>query len=101
MVSADGNLRIVLNGEIYNYRELRAGSLSPAEHSFRTKSDTEVLLHGFAAWGDGVLNRINGMFAFAIWDDRRRQLFVRADRLERNRCSSAEGAMGSCLSLQK
>lgn len=79
MVSADGNLRIVFNGEIYNYRELRS-ELVAGGASFRTKSDTEVLLQGFAAWGDGVLNRINGMFAFAIWDERRRQLFVARDR---------------------
>ena len=79
MVSADGNLRIIFNGEIYNYRELRS-ELVARGASFRTKSDTEVLLEGFAAWGDGVLNRINGMFAFAIWDERRRQLFVARDR---------------------
>ncbi len=79
MVSADGNLRIIFNGEIYNYRELRS-ELVAGGASFRTKSDTEVLLQGFAAWGDGVLNRINGMFAFAIWDERRRQLFVARDR---------------------
>ena len=79
MVSADGNLRIVFNGEIYNYRELRS-ELVAGGATFRTKSDTEVLLEGFAAWGDGVLNRINGMFAFAIWDERRKQLFVARDR---------------------
>jgi asparagine synthase (glutamine-hydrolysing) len=79
MVSADGNLRLIFNGEIYNYRELRS-ELVAAGASFRTRSDTEVLLEGFAAWGDSLLDRINGMFAFAIWDERQRQLFVARDR---------------------
>ena len=79
MVAADGNLRIVFNGEIYNYRELRSELVAHGV-SFRTKCDTEVLLEGFAAWGAEVLNRINGMFAFAIWDERQRQLFVARDR---------------------
>jgi asparagine synthase (glutamine-hydrolysing) len=79
MVSADGSLRIVFNGEIYNYVELRSELMAEGV-SFRTKSDTEVLLNGFAKWGDEVLNRINGMFAFTIWDERRRQLFVARDR---------------------
>ena len=79
MVSADGSLRIVFNGEIYNYRELRS-ELVAGGATFRTRSHTEVLLEGFAAWGDKVLNRINGMFAFAIWDEQRKQLFVARDR---------------------
>ena len=96
MVSADGNLRIVFNGEIYNYRELRS-ELEACGASFRTKSDTEVLLEAFAAWGDGVLNRLNGMFAFAIWDGRRRQLFVARDRFGEKPMFVGRGVEGVLL----
>lgn len=79
MVSADGNYRIVFNGEIYNYMELRA-ELVAYGVQFRTQSDTEVLLNGFARWGEGILARLNGMFAFAIWDEQRKQVFLARDR---------------------
>ena len=96
MVSADGNLRIVFNGEIYNYRELRSELVANGA-SFRTKSDTEVLLEGFAAWGDGVLNRINGMYAFAIWDERQKRLFVARDRFGEKPLFVSRGADGMLL----
>jgi asparagine synthase (glutamine-hydrolysing) len=67
MSSADGRQRIVYNGEIYNHRELRA-ELEALGHAFRSSSDTEVLLAGYRAWGTGVLDRLRGMFAFAIHD---------------------------------
>lgn len=79
MATADGAYRIVFNGEIYNYMALRA-ELVACGVQFHTQSDTEVLLNGFAQWGEGVLNRLNGMFAFAIWDERRKQVFVARDR---------------------
>ncbi|MCA3240849.1 MAG: asparagine synthase (glutamine-hydrolyzing) [Rubrivivax sp.] len=78
--TADGQLTIVCNGEIYNFRELRA-ELQALGHVFKTGSDSEVLLHGYAAWGDGVVPRLNGMFDFALWDARRRRLLIGRDRI--------------------
>jgi len=80
MASPDGRHAIVFNGEIYNFRELRM-ELEDAGHSFRTQSDTEVLLAGYATWGAKVLPRLDGMFAFAIWDTRTRRLFAARDRV--------------------
>ncbi|HEX9300727.1 MAG TPA: asparagine synthase (glutamine-hydrolyzing), partial [Casimicrobiaceae bacterium] len=77
-VSADGRLVITYNGEIYNYLELRE-ELLRAGHAFRTSSDTEVLLTGYRQWGEGVLERIDGMFAFALYDRSRRELFCARD----------------------
>ena len=76
----DGRFTIVFNGEIYNYRELRT-CLEASGHRFRTDSDTECLLHAFAAFGPDCLSRLNGMFAVAIWDNRTRQLFLARDRV--------------------
>ena len=78
--NADGTLWLVCNGEIYNYRELR-DELRGLGHVFKTRSDSEVLLHGYAAWGDDVVVRLNGMFDFALWDARRRRLLIGRDRL--------------------
>jgi len=79
MTSADGALRIAFNGEIYNYLELKQ-DLIALGHTFRTSSDTEVLLVGFQQWGEGVLTRLNGMFAFVVWDENSRRMFVARDR---------------------
>ena len=78
--NAEGTLWLVCNGEIYNYRELRA-ELQALGHRFKTASDSEVLLHGYAAWGDDVVLRLNGMFDFGLWDARRRRLLIGRDRL--------------------
>ncbi|MBL8344499.1 MAG: asparagine synthase (glutamine-hydrolyzing) [Rubrivivax sp.] len=78
--NADGSLTIVCNGEIYNYRELRA-ELQAKGYHFKTGSDSETLLHGYAAWGDEVVQHLNGMFDFALWDARRRRLLIGRDRL--------------------
>ena len=80
MTTADGRWTIVFNGEIYNFRELRR-ELESAGAVFRTKSDTEVLLEAWARWGVGALERLRGMFAFAIWDGRDRALWLVRDRL--------------------
>ena len=80
MQSPDGRFALVFNGEIYNFRELRS-ALEGEGYRFTTRSDTEVLLHGFAAWGERLLSRIDGMFAFAIWDAHERTLFAARDRM--------------------
>lgn len=80
MRSADGRYAIVFNGEIYNFEELRR-ELEAAGRVFATRSDTEVLLHGYAAWGEHLLARLDGMYAFAIWDCRERRLFAARDPL--------------------
>jgi asparagine synthase (glutamine-hydrolysing) len=80
MLSADGRFVVTLNGEIYNYRELRE-ELRAKGHQFRTQSDTEVLLAAWAEWAVACLPRLNGMFAFAIWDERERALSLVRDRV--------------------
>ncbi|HEY2653504.1 MAG TPA: asparagine synthase (glutamine-hydrolyzing), partial [Solirubrobacteraceae bacterium] len=76
----DGALTTVYNGELWNAGELRR-ELESRGRRFRTRCDTEVLLHGYAVWGTGMLEHLNGMWAFAIWDRDRRRLFVARDRL--------------------
>jgi asparagine synthase (glutamine-hydrolysing) len=71
---------VVYNGEIYNYRELR-GELETLGHQFLSASDTEVLLHAYVEWGGECVDRLNGIFAFAIWDDKKRELFLSRDPL--------------------
>ena len=71
---------IIFNGEIYNFQILRA-SLETEGYKFRTQSDTEVLLQAYLAYGEGVLNRLNGQFAFAIWDRKEKRLFAARDRM--------------------
>lgn len=80
MASADGALTVTYNGEIYNFADLRA-ELHARGAVFVTSGDTEVLLHAWAAWGPAMLDRLNGMFAFALHDARRQCLFLARDRL--------------------
>jgi asparagine synthase (glutamine-hydrolysing) len=80
MLTPDEHYAIVFNGEIYNYRTLRR-ELESAGASFRTESDTEVLLQGFAQWGAALFERLDGMFALAIYDTQRRELLLARDRL--------------------
>jgi len=76
----DGSVAIVFNGEIYNFQELRR-ELEALGHVFKTRSDTEAIVHAYEEWGEGCPSRLNGMFAFAIWDRRNRRLFAARDRL--------------------
>ena len=80
MATADGRFHIVYNGEVYNYRELRS-TLETRGVTFHSNTDTEVILNLFVADGPAMLDRLNGMFAFAIWDNARRTLFCARDRL--------------------
>ena len=79
MQDAGGGLCIVFNGEIYNFADLR-GELTAKGQAFRTHSDTEVILAAYREWGTDCVSRFNGMFAFALYDNRRRQLFLARDR---------------------
>jgi asparagine synthase (glutamine-hydrolysing) len=80
MSDAEGSVQVVFNGEIYNFRELRR-ELESRGHKFRTRSDTEVIVHGYKQWGTEVFNRLNGMFGIAIWDVRKRRLVVARDAM--------------------
>jgi len=80
MSNEDGSVWITYNGEVYNFRALRA-ELEAAGHRFSTNSDTEVVVHGYEQWGEQVVSRLNGMFAFAVWDGARRKLLLARDRL--------------------
>jgi asparagine synthase (glutamine-hydrolysing) len=80
MAVSDGKLWVTYNGEIYNYLDLR-GELEARGHVFRTRSDTEVLLHGYREWGDGLAARLRGMFAFAIVDEERHELYAARDQI--------------------
>jgi asparagine synthase (glutamine-hydrolysing) len=80
MYNEDDSIAVVFNGEIYNFPGL-VDDLAAAGHRFRTRCDTEVILHAWEQWGPDCLQRFNGMFAFALWDRNRRQLFIARDRL--------------------
>lgn len=80
MANEDGSVQLTFNGEIYNFRELRT-RLESAGHVFRSQTDSEVIVHGYVEWGDGVVEQLRGMFTFAIWDERRQRLLLARDRL--------------------
>jgi asparagine synthase (glutamine-hydrolysing) len=80
LANEDRTIRVIFNGEIYNFREIRR-DLEAAGHRFQTQSDTEVIVHGYEQWGEGVVDRLRGMFAIALWDEPRRRLLLVRDRL--------------------
>jgi len=80
MTNEDGSLHITYNGEIYNHADFRP-ELEAAGHTYRTHCDTETILHLYEEYGQSCVNQLRGMFAFAIWDQRRRELFIARDRL--------------------
>src|SRR5581483_9696384 len=79
MANEDGTVHVVFNGEIYNHLDVRADLLA-AGHTFATRCDTEVIIHGYEQYGPQVVERLGGMFAFAIWDARARTWFLARDR---------------------
>ena len=78
MKNEDENLICIFNGEIYNYQELKKELMNQG-HIFKTNSDTEVLLHGYESWGTELPNKLRGMFAFAIWNRKKKELFCARD----------------------
>jgi asparagine synthase (glutamine-hydrolysing) len=79
MMTTDGNYVLIYNGEMYNFQEIRL-ELEAHGHQFHSRSDSEVVLHAYIQWGERCLDRFNGMFAFAIWDKTRKELFLARDR---------------------
>ncbi len=80
LANEDGSVIVVFNGEIYNFQEL-VPELQALGHVFRTRSDTEVIVHAWEAWGQDCVQRFRGMFAFALWDRNRQSLFLARDRM--------------------
>ena len=79
MITTDGQYAISYNGEVYNFQELRV-ELESLGHQFRSRTDSEVILNAYAQWGPECVDRFNGMFAFAVWDKTRQELFLARDR---------------------
>ena len=81
LFNEDGTVAIVFNGEIYNFQSLVPELQALGFHRFRTRSDTEVIVHAWEAWGADCVHRLRGMFAFALWDRRQQTLFLARDRM--------------------
>ncbi|GAO26506.1 exosortase 1 system-associated amidotransferase 1 [Alicycliphilus sp. B1] len=85
LFNEDGTVGIVFNGEIYNYLELMQ-ELNDLGYRFRTRSDTEVIVHAWQAWGEACVHRLRGMFAFALWDRKHQTLFLARDAWASSPC---------------
>jgi asparagine synthase (glutamine-hydrolysing) len=99
MSDASGRWSIAVNGEIYNFRDVRE-ELARRGHAFRTHSDTEVVLLGYREWGPALLDRLRGMFAFAIWDAEERELFAARDLLGEKPLYFADAGDGIVLASE-
>jgi asparagine synthase (glutamine-hydrolysing) len=93
IANEDGSVLTIFNGEIWNHVVLR-DELTAKGHVFRTRADTEVLVHGYEEWGEGLVERLDGMFAFAVWDARRERLLVARDRMGKKPLYFAETPAG-------
>jgi asparagine synthase (glutamine-hydrolysing) len=80
LANEDGTVHVAFNGEIYNHADIRP-DLESAGHRYRTRCDTETIVHAYEQWGDACVERFRGMFAFAVWDSRRRRLLLARDRM--------------------
>src|SRR5579862_5955887 len=78
MFNETGDVALIFNGEIYNFQELRE-QLVKAGHRFTSRTDSEVLVHGYEEWGETLVEKLCGMFTFALWDGRKRELFLARD----------------------
>ena len=94
MATADATLQVIFNGEIYNHLEVRA-ELEGLGHPFQTRCDTEVLVHGWRQWGAALVDRLEGQFAFALWDAAKRELWIFRDRMGQKPLFYARLADGS------
>ena len=93
LANEDASVLTIYNGEIWNHQELRR-ELERAGHRFATRCDTEVLVHGYEEWGDELPSRLRGMFALAIWDERRERLLLARDRVGKKPLYVAETEAG-------
>ena len=100
MTNEDNSIWLTYNGEIYNFLELRE-SLLKKGHIFRSKMDTEVIIHSWEEWKEGCLDRFNGMFTFALWDGRKRMLMLARDLLKEGLLGAGAGAVGGLASGAK
>jgi asparagine synthase (glutamine-hydrolysing) len=79
MPNESGDVHLIFNGEVYNFKELRS-ELEAYGHRFRSRTDSEVIIHGYEQWGDRIVHKLNGMFTFALWDSKQRRLLLARDR---------------------
>ncbi len=93
----DGTVWIAFNGEIYNHADVRV-ALEAAGHRYKTRCDTETIVHAYEEWGDACVDHLRGMFAFAIWDAPRRRLLLARDRLGREAAVLGDCRVADCCS---